>query len=160
MPMVDLMDKIRKDVLETGVSFISVFRDSNSPGFMYTIGLFERHRHPELVVVGLPRDLGHWLLDTLSARVATGDRFVAGPKYDNILEPPYRLALREVHRENMPEYVGMALRYYGNSDFTVNQVFLPDVRDLFPWEEGYKAKVPADLRLLYLPPPHVTPHRT
>jgi hypothetical protein len=147
-----MMDKIRKDIRDAGVSLIAVGRDSQGPGFMYTIGLVEKHEHPELIIVGVPRDVGKWLLDALASKVKDGKRFMPDLKYVGILEPPYRLAVRDVHRDYFPEYLGTALRYYGKVNFSAEQIFLPDVNDLMPWEEGYEAKVPADLRLLYLPP--------
>jgi Domain of unknown function (DUF4262) len=133
-----------------GRSFISVPRDATGPGFVYTIGLYERHRHPDLIVVGVPRNVGHWLLETMGARIEQGSRFKDNVKHGGILESPYHLAVRKVHRTNLPSYMGTALRHHGGTRFVAAQVFLPDFEDRLPWERGYQPRVPSDVRLLSL----------
>jgi hypothetical protein len=42
---------------------VKVFGDDEGPGFAFTIGLYQRFRHPELLVFGLPLDTMHLMLN-------------------------------------------------------------------------------------------------
>src|SRR3954471_8091166 len=92
--------KIRKDISRWGRSLVSVASSADEPGFMYTVGLLERQKHPELIVIGVPKDVGKWLLETLSSRIERGTRLEEYRKYDAILEPPFHLGVRNVHPSN------------------------------------------------------------
>jgi hypothetical protein len=50
--------EMQADIATYGWHVIKVFEDDEGPSFAFTIGLYKRFGHPELVVFGLPLDTG------------------------------------------------------------------------------------------------------
>ena len=55
--------QMRSDIETYGWHVIKVLEDDEGPGFAFTIGLFKRFGHPELIVFGLPLDTMHEMLN-------------------------------------------------------------------------------------------------
>jgi hypothetical protein len=51
---------------------------ADRPSWLYTIGLIERHNHPELCVLGLRPQRARRLLDIVGQRVLGGERLAPG----------------------------------------------------------------------------------
>jgi hypothetical protein len=61
-----------------GFTMVGTTPDPDHPSWLHTIGLIERHNHPEMCVLGEPADDGFRLLDTVSRAVLGGTRFSEG----------------------------------------------------------------------------------
>jgi hypothetical protein len=61
-PMTDGDAQIEADIATYGWHVIEVLEDDEGPAFAFTIGLYKRFEHPELVVFGLPLDTMHLML--------------------------------------------------------------------------------------------------
>jgi hypothetical protein len=125
--------QMRSDIETYGWHVIKVLEDDEGPGFAFTIGLFKRFRHPELIVFGLPLDTMHEMLNTAGEAVRAGRPYESGGSYDDILET-YRCTFRPVPRQRYEEYLGSARWYYGGSDFPALQLFWPDKEHRYPWD--------------------------
>jgi hypothetical protein len=124
--------QMRSDIATYGWHVIQVAEDDEGPGFAYTIGLFERFAHPELIVFGLPLETMHRMLNGAGAAVR-GDRvYRAGRDYDEILEG-YQCTFRPVPRSRYKEYLGTACGHYGRDDFPALQLIWPDREQRYPW---------------------------
>jgi len=55
-------DRIKSNIDSHGYHVIKVMEEGNLPGFGYSIGLFERYKHSELLFVGLDLNLIHQLI--------------------------------------------------------------------------------------------------
>jgi len=51
--------QVPADIETYGWHVIEVPEDDEGPGFAFTIGLFRRFEHPELIVFGLPMNTMH-----------------------------------------------------------------------------------------------------
>lgn len=115
--------------------------DEDPPGtvpFAYTVGLTAAGR-PELIIAGLPPDLGHQLLNELAARVhEEGARFQHGRRVtDLIVEQDVVILTGAPTPELWP---GAALARYGRPKVRLQQLVWPDPENLFPWQPGYPAE--------------------
>lgn len=107
--------------------------ENDLPGFAYTIGLYERFEHPELIVIGLAKDTMHHILNDCGARIRDGERFDAGASASGLIEG-YDVRFRSVNdASSYLEYLGFGLRYYDRK-FPVLQCIWPDKSGRFPGE--------------------------
>lgn len=78
--------KALADVEEHGWHVLKVLEDNEGPAFAYTVGLYHSFRHPELIVVGLPLDVGHSVLNIAGESIRRGVRYSEGTQSDELLE--------------------------------------------------------------------------
>jgi hypothetical protein len=124
-------------VREHGFAVVSVGAARDVPGFTYTVGLADE-RLPELLVIGLPAQVAHPVLNALAARLRH-ERALP-------LEQPLRdvfagmaAVLQEVPFARCAAYVHVAAeRQHG--PIRVLQLIWPDEAGRFPWETGYDAR--------------------
>ncbi len=123
---------MRADIATYGWHVIKVFEDDEGPGFAFTIGLYERFDHPELIVFGLPLETMHLMLNGAGEAVRAGRTYTAGQSYDGILEG-YDCTFRRVPLSHYQAYLGYARWYYDGDDFPVLQLIWPDREHRYPW---------------------------
>jgi Domain of unknown function (DUF4262) len=124
--------QMRADIATYGWHVIKVYEDDEGPAFAFTIGLFQRFGHPELIVFGLPPDTMHLMLNGAGENVRAGRPYAAGLNYDDILEG-YSCTFRPVPRRHYEAYLGSARWYYEGDDFPVLQLIWPDREHRYPW---------------------------
>ena len=101
----------------------------------YTIGLSD-HRHPELILFGLPPDIARAALHAVAAEVIEGRRTcVAGQYADDVLEghPVTFVAVTETDR-----HLPGATQFYAGTGTAVEalQIVWPDRYHRWPWQPG------------------------
>ena len=124
--------QMRADIATYGWHVIKVFEDDEGPGFAFTIGLYKRFDHPELIVFGLPLDTMHLMLNAAGEAVRAGQAYTVGQSYDDILEG-YSCTFRPVPRGQYGAYLGSAEWYYDGDDFPALQLIWPDRERRYPW---------------------------
>lgn len=97
LPAVD--QKAISDIEKYGVHLVEVPEDEDGPGFVYTVGLFDRYSHPEIIIVGLDSELSHDILNGLAEEVAEGAVFRDQDGHDGILED-YTCVFLDVLKDN------------------------------------------------------------
>lgn len=137
--------RIRDSVARIGWHVIAVRgRSGEDPEFAYTIGLFERFKHPELLMYGLPAETLHSVLNAIGRRIADGERFEDGQRIADVLEEDLDLAVRAVRgRTTYREHFGYALWFYGGDWFPAVQIVWPDPENRFPWDAGFDSTLTA-----------------
>jgi hypothetical protein len=110
--------------------------NSPAPDFGFTIGLFATHDHPEIVVVGLGREMVSWLLTHIAEQVRDGRRFDDVREFDRVLENQYGCRFRALSRKLRLDHLGTAIWFYQGTAFPALQAFVPDVNRRYRWEEG------------------------
>jgi len=135
--------RVRADIDCHGWHVVIVPPDGSAPGWAHSIGLFERYRHPELLVFGSePHQLGA-VLNTLGERVRGGQHFAAEEEVQGILAGvPF--AFRPVAPRWTSVFLGNAAWHYQREDFPRLQGFWPDRDGLFPWQRGCTPEVVAE----------------
>jgi len=98
--------------------------------FLYTVGLAPRGY--EFVMVGLPVEVAHGILNSLVALDAE-EPVVDDFPFTDLLEPPFRAVV-----EPMESTVGLdiAEALYDSSTWRARQVLWPDQAGLLPTEDG------------------------
>lgn len=134
------MDEEIAEVVREHGWYPAVVADHRPP-FVYTIGLMQTWRHPELVVFGL--DAGNYqaLLTGLVRDVRSGRSFAeSGVHLVRLGESEHRVGVRRVHPTQHPLYLGFAMGFLTNigrmGELEAVQVFWPDTRGTFPFEPG------------------------
>jgi hypothetical protein len=72
LSLAGLVDQHLADIQELGYTTVQVAADGLAPGWGYTVGLWQRFRHPELICVGMPAQACAAVLHQLAQRVADG----------------------------------------------------------------------------------------
>ncbi len=124
----------KADIARMGWHIVMV-EGEDSPGFLYTIGLWQSYRHPELLVVASGREAGGMAgrIASLGQRVAAGESFTSGAPIERAFGE-HQGAAKEIQKTWYPNYLGIAGAVYEDFEFPAMQVFWPDREGLFPWQ--------------------------
>jgi hypothetical protein len=135
--------------LEThGWYVIKVGAGAGEPAFAYSLGLYERFGHPELILFGLTLDTMHQLINDAGEQIKNGKRFEDGQHYDDLLDD-YPCAFRLVRREEYGSHLTYTQWFYQGSDFPVLQMVWPDTNSCFPWDANFDEEYRGDQTSLY-----------
>lgn len=141
----DLFSKLRRDITiaanveQYGWHAQAVYPLASNPShepFVYSIGVQRTHGHPEFLVVGMNPENGGLIIQTLVERIAAGERFHAGDRLDQVIQPGYQVALQDVPPHHYRALFGAALDFYDSAEFEVLQVVIPDKQKRYPGEPG------------------------
>jgi hypothetical protein len=126
--------KVRQNVDGYGFHLQGVFGGDDPPrvAFTYTVGLIEKHDHPELVIFALDYDIAAQLLTTAVERIQRGERFVDGQRLEHIVANDLVLRCRGVPANRAPYRLSAARAFYERDDLPVLQLVLPDPNGRFP----------------------------
>ncbi len=135
----ETLDNIRRVIAEHGWWVGLIDEDERGPAFAYTIGLYEKLGHPEILLFGLPLASMHGILNTCGGLVRDGHRFADGGSSSEVLEG-HDVRFRAVRApESYEQYLGYGCRHYGHAEFPVLQCVWPDKEHEFPGEPGAAA---------------------
>lgn len=129
--------KAKADIQESGWHLLMV-QGGDGPSFLYTIGLWETYKHPELILFspsGDPRNVAKTLW-AMVQRIAAGEKLKSGQVYSKVFKD-YDGAIREVRPRWFASYLGTAAAVYGTFDFPAAQLYWPDRDGRFPWQDGF-----------------------
>ena len=129
--------------------YVALFEAEDSmPAFGYTIGLYKTFKHPEIIAFGLPVDVLAALLNLVGDMVKSGTAIQQELSYPNILTN-MPVTFKRVHKDNMPDYFGYGIDFYGDKPFHAFQLFWPDEQAAFPWEDSFDDNLRLYQPLLY-----------
>jgi hypothetical protein len=137
--------KLLSDVHEHGWHVVGVPDDEEGPGFAFTVGVYLRTLQPEILIMGLPMETAHRLLNSIADHFMNGGRIVAGRRNGKIIEG-LDLMFKVIHSTQFHEYLGCANWFYKHlgKPFPAYQCFWPDSQGRFPdesaFEERFKAR--------------------
>lgn len=129
--------KLLSDIDRVGWHVIMILEGDGTPGWSFSVGLFETFKHPEVVVFGLPLELSGQVINGIGADIQKGKTFESGQEYPEILEGvlcTYRPVLRQWYRP----FLGYAMWYYRGLEFPVLQCIWPDKKQHYPWQPEFK----------------------
>ena len=129
--------KVLKDVLEEGVHIVHVPRSDDGPAFSATIGLWFHFEQPEVIVFGMPEEVGEDLLNAVTDAADEGKRFKHGEDHKNLLVG-YSVRFLDVPNEKVVDYLGTAQWAYAGKEFAAVQLVWPDKQQRWPWHEGVR----------------------
>lgn len=134
---IDAKQAILDNIEKYGCHLALLEPDNYLPGFVYTIGLFKKFKHAELICFGLKTDVMAAILNHACDLLKNGETLVTNKSYTGFLEG-YEIQFLSVEEEYYPNYVGYAGWFYDMSfDFPLLQLVWTDKQHKFPWEEGF-----------------------
>jgi len=125
--------KLVDDISEYGWHVINVEGDDNKPNFSYSVGLYKTFKAPEVIIIGLPLEVGQEIINLIGDDIAEGKKYKKGKYYHDIIEG-YDCFLTEVENKFYKEYFGYAIWYYKGEKFPVLQCIYPDQENSYPWD--------------------------
>jgi hypothetical protein len=133
-----LPEEIQQNIDQYGCYIIQVKPDDCLPAFAYTIGLYQKFNHPEIICFGLSLDLLGTILNDACDRIKNGQSLQEGVHYDDFIAD-FPMQLLRVNQSFYPNYWGIANSFYGHHHYPALQLVWPDKQRLFPWEQGFNA---------------------
>ncbi|MEV6343478.1 DUF4262 domain-containing protein [Actinoplanes sp. NPDC051851] len=105
--------------------------------FAYTVGLTAA-AHPELLIAGLPSDLGHQLINEIAGRIIEeGVRLQHGRHLPDLIAEQDVIVLQGTPTTDL--WPGAALARYGRSRVRLQQLVWPSPANHFPWHSSYES---------------------
>lgn len=130
-------EQTKSDIEKFGLSVIIIEATDYSPSFAYSIGLWQKFKHPELICFGLRTQTLHTIINDVADLVKDGQFIQAGKTYDNIFENS-RTEFLHVDKRNLSDYFGTAIDFYNSKDFPAFQLVWTDRNNKFPWETDFE----------------------
>ena len=128
---------IKENIEAFGCHLALLEPDNYLPGFVYTIGLYEKYNHPEIICFGLHNNVMKAMLNHACDLIKGGKIFEINNLYDGFLKD-YKIQFIEVKKDFYADYVGYAGWYYDKSfDFPLWQIVWPDKQQNFPWDKNF-----------------------
>ncbi|MCZ4103011.1 DUF4262 domain-containing protein [Streptomyces sp. H39-C1] len=137
---------------EHGWQVTMVPADEHGPGWAYTIGLWHRHRIPELAMFGLDITMMHTILNDLAQRAVDGQSLKADQKRHDVASVP--VVLKAVDYRWYRAFFGGAIRFYRKPPFPFLQVAWPNREGAFPWQPAGEDLLARQPRLWLRPQEH------
>jgi Domain of unknown function (DUF4262) len=118
-----------------GCSVVSVMGGHGSPGWSYTIGVFDTCGQPEIITVGLSPEAAHFALNEAAKLLRAGVSLSQGRHRDLIGQ--VECEFRPVEWKWAAHLMNWAVWYYDDTEFPVMQAVYPDLGNRFPEDEGF-----------------------
>ena len=132
----DAERKTLADIKKYGLQIIHVFGNEDNPHFSYTVGLYESYLHPEIIIIGLKRELAQVLLNNMAYDIKNGKNYTIGEFHEGVLDD-FLCYFGEVPKSEYKEAVGWAVWFYEGCDFPLIQCVYPTVSGKFAWEKNF-----------------------
>ncbi|MFI5808594.1 DUF4262 domain-containing protein [Streptomyces sp. NPDC051561] len=121
-------------VAQSGWQIVMIPADEQGPGWAFTIGLWHRHRIPELAMFGLDIHLMQTLLNGLAQKAVEGQPLETDQERHDIASVP--IVLKTVDYRWYRAFFGTAIDFYRKPPFPFLQVLWPNRDGAFPWQDG------------------------
>jgi uncharacterized protein DUF4262/uncharacterized protein DUF4265 len=126
-------EKCIEDVERYDLHVMKIQGDDEWPEFTYSVGLYQRFGLPEVIIVGLRRDLAHPILNELAARARSGYRYKAGDRVAGLIEG-FDMEFRPIAKAQIEPHFGWARWFYDFEPFPVLQLVFPTTAGVWPWD--------------------------
>lgn len=131
--------QLLKEIEELGWHNVHISAESGSPEYAFTIGHFQKQSHPELILIGLPAQTAHELLNIAAIKIAGAKEKIEPYREYTDFTEGLSVVFVPVGIEHYEEYFGYANWYYSSmpNPYPAMQMVWPDREGRFPWEPGY-----------------------
>lgn len=131
-------EKLIRDIENHGFAVIMIEATDYLPSFGFTIGLWKKFNHPELICFGLPVTILHQVLNVGGELVKTGSQLQPGIDYEDFFENGTSHVV-PVDPRNIKDYFGYAIWFNETSSFPALQLVWTDRNNKYPWESGFES---------------------
>jgi len=115
----DAERKVLADIKEFGWHCLNILEEGSQPPWTFSIGFHETWNFPEIIMIGLKRDVAHSTLNIVATQLAEG-RHLDLASASDVLFNDIACCFVEVPKSSYREYVGTARWFYGGSDFPLH----------------------------------------
>lgn len=130
--------KCLDDIEEYGCHVIHVLAEGDLPPFSYSVGIERTTGHPEIIIIGLRRELAQFMINEYCARVRAGEGFQGGQRAQGFLDG-FDCEFRNVSPSYYGEYVGWNIWLYKGPKFRLFQLVYPSTEGAWPWDGDINA---------------------
>lgn len=127
----------RANVEKFGLEVIHVMASNYLPSFSYSIGLAQTYQHPEIICIGLSKELTHKVINDIADLIKHNEKIESNMVYTDIFADSKAMFLK-VDPRNIGDYFGTGLNYYQGKEFDALQLIWTDRKDRFPWEVDFE----------------------
>ena len=132
----DDLRRIERTIAKHGVAVASrPPRPGCSAAYAYTVGL-TAHRHPELLIFGIPSPTAHTTLNWLARQVIHDGATIGAGSRQNVLGSRTPVTVVNADHALAADYVTVPYVLYGSAHVSVRQVCYPDARGRYQWQDG------------------------
>lgn len=128
--------KTNSDIEKYGLTVIMVKATDYLPSLAYSIGLWKKFEHPELISFGLTTETLLSIINIAADIVKSGQTIQTEKTYTDFFETGNAQFI-EVDKRNIKDYFGYAIDFYKTNDFPALQLVWTDRNDKFPWDKGF-----------------------
>lgn len=130
--------KMLADIREHGWHVVGIPDDEEGPGFSFTVGVYLRTLQPEILMMGIPLEPSHRVLNAIVEYLMAGGTIIPNKRYTDFVDDR-EVLFRQIHRSQFHEYLGCANWFYRSlgSPFPALQCVWPDLQGRFPHEHGF-----------------------
>ena len=118
-----------------GCHVMHIFAEGSLPSFTYSVGIFGKTKQPEIIVMGLKREVAHVIVNDYNDMVKEGKVFKPRRSYSDFLDG-FDVQFITVDKEHYKEHFGWDIWYYEGNSFPVLQLVFPDKSGIWPWDEN------------------------
>lgn len=130
--------KVVNENIENYGCHLTLIEASNYlPAFVYSIGLYKKFGHPEIICFGLNNNVAASIINHACDLIKNGETLTTGKLYRGFLEG-FPIQFIQVDKEYYQNYVGYAGWFYNQTfDFPLLQLVWTDRQDNFPWDNNF-----------------------
>jgi hypothetical protein len=130
--------KVVNDNIENyGCHLTLIEADNYLPAFVYSIGLFKKFGHPEIICFGLKTDVSASIINHARDLIKNGKILIPDKLYRGFLEE-FPIQFIQVDKTYYHNYVGYAGWFYNQTfDFPLLQLVWTDKQNNFPWDKDF-----------------------
>ena len=133
----DNITVVNDNIEKYGCHLTLIEEDNYLPAFVYSIGLFKKFGHPEIICFGLKTDVAASIINHACDLIKNGETLTPNKLYRGFLED-FPIQFLQVDKEHYHDYVGYAGWFYNQTfDFPLLQLVWPDKKSSFPWDEDF-----------------------
>jgi hypothetical protein len=120
-----------------GCHLVLIEADNYLPAFVYSIGLYERFKHPEIICFGLKTEVMANIINYACDLIKHNQTLTTNKDYSGFLQD-FHVQFIEVDKDYYRDYLGYAGWFYNMTfDFSALQLVWTDKQNKFPWEKGF-----------------------
>ena len=133
----DNIKVINENIENYGCHLTLVEADNYLPAFVYSIGLFKKFGHPEIICFGLNNNVAASIINHACGLIEGGETLTTGKPYRGFLEG-FPIQFIQVDKEYYHNYVGYAGWFYNKTfNFPLLQLVWTDKQNNFPWDKDF-----------------------
>lgn len=131
-------EQVISDVAEYGWHVIQIPDKDGTPGWAFSIGLYKKFNHPEIVVFGLGDEVMPYVINAVGEDVRRGKRFAVDGMYPDLIDD-YFCTFKPVNQVWYYHFLGYANWFYEGENYPALQCIWPDKKSRFPWDPEFNA---------------------